>query len=170
MANTLTCTPRAAKQRGIIITGKPKHFFSDYIYTAPLSLKSHCSPVLAYLFLLNPNHPNKKNAERLVIPPINHVKVNVHAFSLRERLANGNDSGLGVLIRDHTGEILRMYSGSIQNRTSMGNKLWSFVIGLRGAFFEEENLVILETNNADAVKEWEDWRWFLDPNHAGLIQ
>lgn len=103
-------------------------------------------------------------------PPVNHVKVNVHALSLRERLANGNDSGLGVVIRDHTGAILKMYSGSIQNRTRIGNELWSFVIGLRGAFFEEENLVILETDNADAVKEWEDWRWFLDPNHTGLIQ
>lgn len=39
---------------------------------------------------------------------------------------------------------------------------------VRGAFFEDENLVILETDNVEAVREWEDWKWFLDPNHAGL--
>lgn len=63
-----------------------------------------------------------------------------------------------------------MYSGSMQSRTKIKNELWSFVIGLRGAYFEDENLVILETDNAEAVQEWEDWRWFLDSNHAGLIQ
>lgn len=103
-------------------------------------------------------------------PPNNFVKVNVHAITLRDRLQNGNNSGIGVVIRDHRGAIIKMYSGSIQNRTKIGNKLWSFVIGLRGAFFEDENLVILETDNAEGVKEWEDWRWFLDPRHAGLIQ
>lgn len=38
------------------------------------------------------------------------------------------------------------------------------------AYFEGNNLVILETDNSEAIKEWKDWHWFLDPNHAGLIQ
>lgn len=56
-------------------------------------------------------------------PPTNFVKVNVHVVTLGERLPNGNDSGLGVVIRDHKGVILKMYSGSIRNPTKMGNEL-----------------------------------------------
>lgn len=91
-------------------------------------------------------------------PPTNYIEVNTHAVSFRDRFVNGNDSGISVVLRDHRGRILKMYSGSIQDRTKIGNELWSFVIGLRGAFFEDENLVILETDNAAGVKEWEDWK------------
>lgn len=31
------------------------------------------------------------------------------------------------------------------------------MVGLRGVYFEDENLVILETDNVEAVKECEDW-------------
>lgn len=103
-------------------------------------------------------------------PPTNYINVNTHVVSFRNRLPNGNDSGLGVVLRDHRGAILKMYSGAIRDMTKIGNELWSFVIGLKGAFFEDENLIILEIDNATGVKEWEDWKWFLDPNHAGLIQ
>lgn len=75
-----------------------------------------------------------------------------------------------MVLKDHRGAILKMYSGSIQDRTKIENKLWSFVIGPRGAFFEYKNLVILKTDNEEGVKEWENWKWFLDPNHAGLIR
>lgn len=89
-------------------------------------------------------------------PPTNFINVNTHVVSFRERLANGNDSGLGVVLRDHRGAILKIYSGTIRDRTKIGNELWSFVIGLRGAFSEDKNLVILETDNVEGVKEWED--------------
>lgn len=68
------------------------------------------------------------------------------------------------------GTIVKMYSGTIRNRTRRGNEFWSLIVGLRGAFLEGEDMVILETDNADGVKEWEDWRWYLDPNNKGLIQ
>lgn len=67
-------------------------------------------------------------------------------------LLNGYNSSIGVVIRDHRGSILKMYSGSIQNRTPRARELWSFVIGLKGAFFEYEHLVILEIYNKEAVK------------------
>lgn len=94
----------------------------------------------------------------------------MHALTLRDRLLNGNDSGIGVVIRDHTGIIVKMYSGMICNRTKRGNELWSLVVGLRGSFLEGENMVILETDNQEAIQEFEDRRWFFDPNYAGLIQ
>lgn len=107
---------------------------------------------------------------RWSFPPVNFVKVNVHGHSRRNKLPNGNNSGIGVVIRDHRGTILKMYSGTICNRTPRASELWSLVIGLKGAFFGNEHLVILETDYIEAVKEWDDWRWYLDPNHAGLIQ
>lgn len=68
----------------------------------------------------------------------------MHAFTLANRLPNGNDSGIGVVIRDHRGTIVKMYSGTIRNRTRRGNELWSLVVGYGGAFVEGKNLVILE--------------------------
>lgn len=44
------------------------------------------------------------------------------------------------------------------------------IVGLRGTFLERENLIILETDNLEGIKEWEDRRWYLDPNNKGLIQ
>lgn len=94
----------------------------------------------------------------------------MHAFSLTNRLPNGKDSGIVVIIRDHRGATVKMYFGTIRNRTKSGNKLWSLIVSLRGTFVEGENLIILETGNSDAIKEWEDWKWYLDPNNKGLIQ
>lgn len=89
----------------------------------------------------------------MVFPPVNFVKVNVHGHSRRNMLPNGNTTGIGVVIRDHRGTILKMYSGTIRNLTPRASELWSFIIGLRGAFFENEHLIILETDNMEAVKE-----------------
>lgn len=44
------------------------------------------------------------------------------------------------------------------------------VVGLRDAFLEEENFVELETDNPEVIKEWDDWKWFIDPNHSKAIQ
>lgn len=32
------------------------------------------------------------------------------------------------------------------------------------------NRVELETDNAEVLKEWEDWRWFISHNHSKVIQ
>lgn len=58
----------------------------------------------------------------------------------------------------------------IRNRTKSDIELWSLVVGLSVAFLEGDNLVILETNNPDTIKEWEDWKQYLNPNNKGLIQ
>lgn len=52
------------------------------------------------------------------------VKVNVHAFTLVEPLPNGNDSGIGIVIRDKSGAIVKMVSGTIQNLTVRANELY----------------------------------------------
>ncbi|KAL1831849.1 hypothetical protein ACET3Z_001500 [Daucus carota] len=63
-----------------------------------------------------------------------------------------------------------MYSGTIRDLTKRGNELWAMLIGLKGAFLEDEHLVELESDNKDAVKEWEEWKWNPEPNHANVIQ
>ena len=63
-----------------------------------------------------------------------------------------------------------MYSGTIRDLTKRGNELWAMLIGLKGAFLEDEHMVELESDNKDAVKEWEEWKWNPEPNHANVIQ
>ncbi|KAL1811943.1 hypothetical protein ACET3Z_022008 [Daucus carota] len=84
------------------------------------------------------------------------IKVNVHAFTLDVALPNGNDSGIGIVLRDRKGTIIKMYYGTIRNLTMRANELWALLVGLKGAFIEQENMVELETDNGEAVKEWED--------------
>lgn len=73
-------------------------------------------------------------------------------------------------MKDHRGTIIRMYSGTIRNFTLRANELWPMLIGSQGAFFEQENRVELETDIPKALKEWKDWRWFINPNHLRVIQ
>lgn len=89
------------------------------------------------------------------------IKINVHAFNLSYLLPNGNDSRMGIVLRDHRGATIRMYSGMIKNLTPRANEIWPMLIGLQGAFFEQKNRVELETNRAKDLKGWEDWRWFI---------
>lgn len=35
---------------------------------------------------------------------------------------------------------------------------------------DQEDMVELETDNHDGIKEWQDCKWFLDPNHSRIIQ
>lgn len=44
------------------------------------------------------------------------------------------------------------------------------LIGLKEAFLKDENKMELETDNLEALKEWEDWKSFLDPNHTKVIE
>lgn len=101
------------------------------------------------------------------------AKVNVHAFTLDHPMPNGNDSGIGIVVRDRKGTIIKMYSGTIRDLTKRGNELWVMLIGLKGAFLEDEHMVELEeleSDNKEAVKEWEEWKWYSDPNHENVIQ
>ena len=89
---------------------------------------------------------------------------------LDNRLPNGNDSGIGIVIRDRKGTIIRMYSGTIRNLTRRANEFWALLVGLKGAFLENEECVELEFDNWEAIKEWDKYKWFHDPNHANMIQ
>ncbi|WOG91988.1 hypothetical protein DCAR_0311244 [Daucus carota subsp. sativus] len=105
-----------------------------------------------------------------VFPTKGFVKVNVHAFTLPEPYPNGNDSCIRIMIRDHKGTIIVMVYGTIRNLTERANELWAILAGLKMAFLEGEEKVELESDNAGAVKEWEEWMWDYDRNHENVIQ
>lgn len=98
------------------------------------------------------------------------VKINVHAITLQHPLPNGNNSGIGVVLRNHEGKLLKIVSGSINNLTARGCELWAMFVGLRSAFFSKHNKLELESDNDEAVRELLGWKWFIDQNHATLIQ
>ncbi|KAL1831143.1 hypothetical protein ACET3Z_000794 [Daucus carota] len=94
-----------------------------------------------------------------------------HDLAVQEHpMPNGNDSGIVIVLRDRKGTIIKMYLGTIRDSTKRGNELWAMLIGLKGAFLEDEHMVKLESDNKDAVKEWEEWKWNPEPNHANVIQ
>lgn len=98
------------------------------------------------------------------------VKANVHAVFYNSPLPNGNNSGVGVVIRNSEADILAMVSGSIQNVNKRANELWSMLYGLRCCLYARKHNVILETECGEAVQEWKGWKSFVDPRHRDLIK
>lgn len=90
------------------------------------------------------------------LPQSGYIKINVHAVHYEAPLPNGNISGIGAVPRDDEGEILCMVSGTKRHLTPRGAKLWSMLIGLRCAFYRNKHKVVLETESAAALTEWNE--------------
>lgn len=103
------------------------------------------------------------------LPDAGFIKINVHAVHYGQPLANGNDSGMGIVLRDDQGDIIAMVSGCLRHLSPMGVQLWSMVMGLRCARTEGKNRVILETESAEAIAEWDNWRWGGNENYISVI-
>lgn len=43
------------------------------------------------------------------------------------------------------------------------------MLGLQLAHKIRENAVELETEASEVLREWRDWRWFVDPRHSGVV-
>ncbi|KAL8123353.1 hypothetical protein AgCh_011354 [Apium graveolens] len=95
-------------------------------------------------------------AVRWRMPPYGVVKVNVHGFFSEEVLPNGNRSGIGVVIRNHKGRILRLYGGSLCIVERRLNELYAMLQGLVRAFLDDYEVIELETDNVEAFWEWSD--------------
>ncbi|KAK1392806.1 hypothetical protein POM88_011862 [Heracleum sosnowskyi] len=65
------------------------------------------------------------------------VKINVHGFFSENRLENGNRSGIGVVVRNNRGTILRMLGGSLCIDERGNNELYAFLEGLKRAYIED---------------------------------
>ncbi|KAK1388088.1 hypothetical protein POM88_016266 [Heracleum sosnowskyi] len=82
------------------------------------------------------------------------IKINVHSFYLDDPLLNGNRSGIGIVFRNDRGTLVRMIAGSLRIQGRRLNELYAMQYALRRAFFENYNLLELETDHGEAYWEW----------------
>ncbi|KAK1373728.1 hypothetical protein POM88_029921 [Heracleum sosnowskyi] len=88
------------------------------------------------------------------LPKEDFIKVNVHSFFSEEPLENGNTSGIEIFFRNDRGTIIRMYGGTLGIQEKRLNEFYAMLYGLRKAFFENFNLLELESNHAGAYWGW----------------
>ncbi|KAL1828825.1 hypothetical protein DCAR_0208086 [Daucus carota subsp. sativus] len=104
------------------------------------------------------------------LPKKGWVKVNVHGVYYQTPLTNGTRSGVGVVVRNEDGDIIVMVSGTLNLLNERVNDLWALLMGLRCCLYAGKHKVILETESGDAVREWQDWRWFINPSYSDVIE
>lgn len=73
-------------------------------------------------------------------------KVNVHVLH-NPRQHNGNNNGVGIVIRDHRGRLVRGLIGTIRGLSPLATQLWALHMGLNQARLCNCELIMLETNN-----------------------
>ena len=73
-------------------------------------------------------------------------------------------------MRNEDGEIIVMVSSTLNILNERVNELWALLMGLRCCLYAGKHNVILETESGDAVREWEDWRSFIDPRYSDVIK
>lgn len=100
---------------------------------------------------------------------IGFAKIDVHAVYYDPPLPNGNTTGMGIVIRDENGTILAIITGTLGHLYRRANELWAMMLGLQLAHKIGENSVELETESKEAIRDWDDWRWFIDNRHAGVV-
>ncbi|KAK1375501.1 hypothetical protein POM88_031694 [Heracleum sosnowskyi] len=82
------------------------------------------------------------------------IKINVHSFYLDDPLPNGNRSGIGIVFRNDRGTLVRMIASSLRIQGRRLNELYAMQYALRRAFFENYNMLELETDHGEAYWEW----------------
>lgn len=86
------------------------------------------------------------------LPPPGAVKVNVHGATHFIHYLNGNTSGIGMVMRDSEGELLKLSTGILPSAAPLENKLNAILHGLKRSFEDNYKEVILETDNLDAFQ------------------
>lgn len=112
-------------------------------------LSKHQNNILVYIVMEFP-------VFRWRMPTFGAVKVNVHGFFSDEPLQNGNRSGIGIVIRDHRGKIIRLCMGSLLIEDRRVNEFYAMFEGLVRAYLDDHEVLELETDNLAAHWEWEN--------------
>lgn len=84
------------------------------------------------------------------------VKVNVHGYFTEEALPNCNRSGIGAVIHNHRGKLLKLYGGSLGIEERRTNEIYAMLQGLIRAYLDEHEVLELETDNVAAHWEWDN--------------
>lgn len=85
-------------------------------------------------------------------PLRNQFKVNVHVVQT-SRQFNGNTNGVGIVIRDHRGRMVKALTGTMKGLSPLATQLWALHMGLNHARLEGCELVLLETDNFNSYFE-----------------
>lgn len=104
-----------------------------------------------------------------VPPPLGTLKVNVHASAFAHQMPNGNTNGIGVVLQTSDGNLVNYISGTIPGVTPLGAQLWSIQIGLRRAFVDGAESVIIETDNMQAFGAVQFAHLQQNPEYSDLI-
>lgn len=73
-------------------------------------------------------------------------KINVHVIHFA-RQYNGNSNGVGIIIRDHRGRLIKALTGSMRGISPLAVQLWVIHLGLNHARLSNYEIVLLETGN-----------------------
>lgn len=73
-------------------------------------------------------------------------KVNVHIIHT-SRQYNSNHFGIGIVIRDHHGRLIKGLTGSMRGLSPLATQLWALHMGLNHDRFSNCEIVTLETDN-----------------------
>lgn len=79
-------------------------------------------------------------------------KINVHVIHT-SRQYNGNNNGVGIIIRDHRGRMVKGLSGTMRGLSPLATQLWAIHLGLNHARLSNCELVHLETDNLNPYFE-----------------
>ena len=86
-------------------------------------------------------------------PPRGWVKINVHSEFIQNAPDGQNRNGIGIVVRDDTGQLLRLTYGTIPGLTNLNSALWAILIGMRRAFQDQYTRVLIETDNIQGYRE-----------------
>lgn len=99
------------------------------------------------------------------------VKNNIHGCFFQNPLPNGNVSGIGVVVRNSRGKILRMLSGSLGILNRRVNEYYAYMEGCKCAFVEDWQNFYLESDQLDSHWEWRNSTVeCVHPDHQFIVQ
>ena len=108
---------------------------------------------------------------RWIMPRRGKVKINVHGRFFVNALPNGNVTGIGVVVRNSRGKILRMLSGSLGIQNRRVNEFHAMLEGCKCAFAEDWEHFILESDHFESFWEWRNSHLEgVHPEHQFVVQ
>ena len=108
---------------------------------------------------------------RWIMPRHGKVKINVHGIFFENPLPNGNRSGIGIVVRNGRGKILRMIAGSLEFVHRRLNEYQALLEGCKCAYQEGWKYFVLECDHLDSFWEWKNSTLEgVHPEHAPLVQ
>lgn len=98
------------------------------------------------------------------------TKINVHGVFFQIPMPNGNISGIRIILRRSNGSMVSSIAGTIPNFSPLGVHLWAVYLGMRRAYIEVRNHVIVETDSIEAFVALKFHQLDLPPDAAFIVQ